>query len=369
VQRLRLRLLASLVVMMFIVSAPGSAAAFGTIDTGGQRREHERVTRAALSCAGDAGSDPYCFEPTSIDYLAGHAPGFGAVGAPDSDELSDPAAHCDNADFLEGEYPRTRNEATASVVACVNHMRMRFGEGVDAAQGLVDDRGQVIADAVNLQPPCRSRRDAEHRAKCLAMEGLGRALHGTQDFYAHSNWADEADPTRPVGDDNPPGLNRPGPSAVLDLRSEATAGGPAELTTGCFVVRDEIPGVGECAQRVTHAALNKDRGLIDPATGKTTDPTTPRGMVEDNFAKAVAGAVAETSRQWDDFQSELTARYGGEQGALMICALTHDDPVNDCRAGPSVGLLLVVGGIAVAAMATTLVLVRRRRRPSGPGPS
>jgi hypothetical protein len=135
VQRLRLRLLASLVVMMFIASAPGSAAAFGTIDTGGQRREHERVTRAALSCAGDAGSDPYCFEPTSIDYLAGHAPEFGAVGAPDSDELSDPAAHCDNADFLEGEYPRTRNEATASVVACVNHMRMRFGEGVDAAQG------------------------------------------------------------------------------------------------------------------------------------------------------------------------------------------------------------------------------------------
>jgi hypothetical protein len=27
--------------MAFIVSAPGSAAAFGTIDTGGQRREHD----------------------------------------------------------------------------------------------------------------------------------------------------------------------------------------------------------------------------------------------------------------------------------------------------------------------------------------
>ena len=205
VRRWRLRLLVSLVVMTFIASAPGSAAAFGTIDSGGQRREHERVTRAGLACAGDAGSDPYCFEPTSIDYLAGRAPEFGAVGAPDSDELSDPAAHCDNADFLEGGYPRTRDEATASVVACVDHMRMRFGEGVDAAQGLVDDQGQVIADAVNLQTPCRSRRDSEHRAKCLAMEGLGRALHGTQDFYAHSNWADEADPTRPIGDDQPAG--------------------------------------------------------------------------------------------------------------------------------------------------------------------
>ena len=56
-QRGRLRLLACLVVMAFIGSAPGSAAAFGTIDTGGQRREHERVTRAALSCAGEAHAD------------------------------------------------------------------------------------------------------------------------------------------------------------------------------------------------------------------------------------------------------------------------------------------------------------------------
>jgi hypothetical protein len=163
------------------------------------------------------------------------------------------------------------------------------------------------------------------------MEGLGRALHGAQDFYAHSNWADQADPTRPIGDTNPPGLNQPGPSAVLDLRSAEPPSVPAELTTGCFVVRDEVPGVGECLLRVTHAALNKDRGLIDPETGKTTDPTTPRGMVEDNFAKAVAGAMVETRRQWTDFQSELTARYGREKGALMFCALTHDDPVNDCR--------------------------------------
>ena len=86
-QRLRLRLLASLVVMMFIVSAPGSAAAFGTIDTGGQHREHERITRAALSCAGTPVRTD-CFEPTSVDYPRGARPEFGAVGAPDSDECS-----------------------------------------------------------------------------------------------------------------------------------------------------------------------------------------------------------------------------------------------------------------------------------------
>ena len=90
---------------------------------------------------------------------------------------------------------------------------------------------------------------------------------------------------------------------------------PADLTTGCFVVKDEVPGVGECAQRVTHAALNKDRGLIDPDTGETTDPTTPRGMVEDNFAKAVSGAIAETRRQWQDFQAELRLGTGRRRGS------------------------------------------------------
>ena len=85
--------------------APGAAAAFGTIETGGQHREHERITRR-LACAG---AEPNCFEPRTIDYLAGHDREFGAVGAPDNDELSDPAAHCDNADFLAGGYPRTRD--------------------------------------------------------------------------------------------------------------------------------------------------------------------------------------------------------------------------------------------------------------------
>jgi len=261
-----MRFLACLVVMMFIVWTPGSAAAFGTVDTGGQRREHERVTRAALSCAGDAGSYPHCFAPASIDYLAGHDREFGAVGAPDSDELSDPAAHCDNADFLEGRYPRTRDQATASLVACVNHMRTRFAEGVEAARGLLDDQGEVIPGEVNLQPPCRSRSAEEDRAKCLAIEGLGRALHGTQDFYAHSNWADAADPGRPAGPDNPPGLDLPAPSTVLDLRGSGVRAVPRELTTGCFVLADQVDGTGVCERRVTHAALNKDNGLESAPT-------------------------------------------------------------------------------------------------------
>jgi hypothetical protein len=193
-------------------------------------------------------------------------------------------------------------------------------------------------------------------------------MHGAQDFYAHSNWADEADPTRPVGDDNPPGLNLPGPTPLLDLRTTDTPTVPADLSTGCFVLRDQVPGVGECAGRVTHAALNKDNGLIDPATGDATEPTTPRGMVGQNFEKAVAGAIAETRRQWQDFQAALSDRYGEEQGALMACALSHDDPVNDCPEHGWSGALVGLSAAAIALTAAALIIVsvrRRRRAPSG----
>jgi hypothetical protein len=299
------------------VSTPGSAAAFGTIDGGGQNREHERITRAALACGADTASDADCFEPRSMDSLAGRVREFGAVGAPDRDELSLPAAHCDNADFLAGDYPRTRDEATTTLLDCVNQLRLRFREGVEGANAILDGNGNVLQEEVNLDRECDSTDAGDARAKCDAIEGLGRVLHGAQDFYAHSNWADQADPARPIGVDNPPGLNLPGPSPVLDLRSSAAPSVPAELTGGCYALRDQVPGVGECTGRITHAALNKDRGLIDPLSGRATDPTTPRGMVGDNFAKAVAGAITETRRQWRDFRSELMER---KHSALMISA-------------------------------------------------
>jgi len=117
---------------------------------------------------------------------------------------------------------------------------------------------------------------------------------------------------------------------------------------------------------VTHAALNKDRGLIDPATGRATGPTTPRGKVRDNFSKAVSGAVVETRRQWQDLQAELRVRYGTTRGERIICALTHDDPVNECRdAGWSRFLgVLLIAAVAVAAVAIILLVRRRGRRRS-----
>ena len=102
--------LATVLLMAVWIAAPASsAAAFGTIDSGGQHREHERITRAALACAGAAGADEDCFEPRSMDFLAGHDREFGAVGPPTATRSSIRAAHCDNADFLAGGYPRTRD--------------------------------------------------------------------------------------------------------------------------------------------------------------------------------------------------------------------------------------------------------------------
>jgi hypothetical protein len=344
----------------WIVYAPSPATAFGTIDGAGQHREHERISRDALACHGDGASTDDCFEARSIDQLAGRGQAFGAVGAPDSDEVSNPAAHCDDADFLPHNYPRNRQGATQALSDCVDHMRGRFREAVRTARGMVDRRGNVIADEVGLDSDCRFSESRETRAKCATIEAFGRALHGAQDFYSHSNWADEADPTRPIGADNPPGLNRPGPSALLDLRRARTPDVPDELATGCFVLRDEVIGVAACAERITHAGLNKDNGLIDPVTGSATDPTTPRGLVKENFAKAVAGAVAETRRQWADLRSELTDRYGSRDGPLMICALSRDDPVDGCTGHRPSGAV-AVGFVAVGVvLATTVFLLRIR---------
>ncbi|MCE0763739.1 hypothetical protein LWC35_12595 [Pseudonocardia kujensis] len=361
-RRRRFTVLLGVLVVLGLVAAPGPAAGFGTIDSGGQSREHERLTRAALSCAGDVRAEPDCFQPATMDYLAGHGHEFGAIGAPDSDELSDPAAHCDDADYVAGAYPRTRMQATASLVDCLNRMRMRFGEGLDAAQRLLGPDGEVLAGEVGLDPECRPRDEREVRAKCTTLEGFGRALHGVQDFYAHSNWADQADPARPVGDENPPGLDLPAPSPLLDLRGAAAPDPPADLSTGCYVARDEVPGVGACQLRVTHAGLNKDRGQIDPVTGAATDPTTPRGMVGTNFAKAVSGAVTETRREWQDFRSELVARYGTDRGERMICALTRDDPVNDCGAANTVVAVVALVGLLVVALGAIVWLRRSIRR-------
>src|SRR5438067_7273412 len=83
---------AALLLAAFLLYAPARGHAFGTINGLGQRAEHERIVRAALACPPGVKSDGSCFEPRSLDQLAGHAGTFGAVGAPDLNEFFTPTA-------------------------------------------------------------------------------------------------------------------------------------------------------------------------------------------------------------------------------------------------------------------------------------
>src|SRR5690606_13071195 len=88
-----------------------------------------------------------------------------------------------------------------------------------------------------------------------------------------------------------------------------------------------------CPDRVGHSSLNKDKGEIDWRTGQTTSPSTPRGVVGDNFQRAVTGARAQAKAVWQDFAAALVTRYGPERGAALVHALTHDTPWTACTVG------------------------------------
>ncbi|MET0418008.1 MAG: hypothetical protein ABW022_18515 [Actinoplanes sp.] len=166
------------------------------------------ASRGPRSCAGDAGARSACFEPRSADYLAGHDHAFGAVGAPDSDEMADPAAHCDGADFVAGDYPRTREAATGALRDCVTQMRTRFREAVDRAAGLLDDEGDVIAGEVDPGTECSAQERSEVRAKCASLEAFGRRRRGQPQAVARP----------PAGADRPV---RPRPRRPHGVRSVA----------------------------------------------------------------------------------------------------------------------------------------------------
>lgn len=349
------RLLVGLLLLTLLtLSDTLPAEGFGTLNSLGQSAEHERITRAALAC-GAAGlpmiadGSGSCFEARSIDQLAGSTGTLGAVGAPDIDEFLRSAAHCDDADYLAGGYPRTRAQATAQLQACVHRIRGRALQGIARAPGmLVKGKVMISREDVDLTRSCTFVPSFPGRGKCNVIEGFGRELHGIQDFYSHSNWTDKSNPAVPISISNPPGLYKNAPSGLLDLKlSNANPGAlppaadvPMDFSTGFFKIplpfrRDVCPGVD---RRITHACLNKDMGNINPANGiaVVTPDTQPRGLILDglsvtNLQRAVTGAVEETRRQWQDFKDALTLKYGNPTAKLMICAITRDDPVKSCH--------------------------------------
>ncbi len=324
----------ALVASALTLVLPASAGAFGTINGAGQSAEHERMTRAALACPAGMKSDDTCFEPATISQLAGRTGTFGAVGQPDVPPPEGAESHCDDADYLDtATYPISRAAATATLDGCITHLQAQFTESWRRARRILFDGRDVIdPPEVSLSPDCVFAGNGGQRAKCDVLYYLGRALHGVQDFYAHSNWSDQAAPGA-TNRDNPPGLDRSSLPTFLDLRHIiAVLSVPRDLSTGCFHVEELTGGsVFSCRRRVRHLVINKDKGQINPVTGATSAPTTSRGLVGSNFAKAVAGAIADTRRQWADLRSQILTAYGPRRGGLMVCAVTHDDPVKDCQ--------------------------------------
>ena len=327
---------------VLVVGTAPRAHAFGTT---GHLAEHERITRAALACGTRKGG-PDCFQPWSLDQVAGKKGTFGAVGSPDNPltgESLNSAAHCDNADYVDGpEYrPQDRERATAALLGCVNYARARIREGVQRAADLLNSHGRIKSGQVSSVIPCVFNR-SRGRAKCDVIEEFGRALHAVQDFYSHSNWADEAAPG-PISVRNPPGGRQGDISPLFALFGPAPTATdvPGWLTTGCFDAQAAITGErAGCTDggrtRLKHAWINKDHGVIDRDTGTTSctekgkNVCTPRGQVGDNFAKAVRRAIDDTRRQWRDFATAVRQAYPG-RGDLIVCALAHDDPTKTCH--------------------------------------
>lgn len=335
-----------------VAAAPSAALSFGTIQgyifgNGPFNSEHEMITRAALSCA-VPDKVPNCFEPRSLDNLAGKMGTFGAVGAPDNYSTLGGGPdywHCDGADAFQNvraNYPVSPQDARAKLSDCRRYAYLEMNMGtrgtsyssrgttngaVGGARFLLNTEGQV--DVSDLSSRSCTFNLSSGRAKCNELESFGRALHAIQDFYSHSNWADQPE-AGALSLANPPGLGQAEMAAAFWNMNEAGADVPEGGATGCYPT-------SKCQNRVTHdEGLNKGRVIIDWRSGlavpiSCTDVCTARGSANDNEARAVRDAIQDTRRQWADLQARIIQKEGDARGQRIICAISRDDINTVCN--------------------------------------
>ena len=300
---------------VFLLSA--AAYAFGTMNSLGQRAEHEKITRLSLAELG--------IGPRTMLALAGKGGTFGAVGAPDVRLLSQASAHCDGGDALDVPgYPQSRSDALAHLEACRRWIFDNLEQAVQDANALVDADGDVDGSQIPTLISC-TYTGTKGRAKCNVLEDLGVALHASQDFYSHSNWVDIPEPGA-LGATNPPGLGQDGRAPWLDPR--LAEGPPDGLISSCYEGPLETLrcNYGGGKQRIKHQFLNKDLGTIGASATAAGPGRTERGKVDRNFQRAVAAAVQDSRDKWQYFEERILAVYGSRRGTAMICAMRSDDP-------------------------------------------
>ncbi|WP_323119740.1 hypothetical protein [Burkholderia alba] len=296
-----------------------------------------------------------------------------ALMKPDSDQWYNLPAHCDGGDYLSPknndgkEYPISRNQANDYYNQCVREMVRYLNAAVQAASGLVLPAGSGYKiDTTQLinSKDCgnndewawvKGKYDSngiwkmgsykpsglsqDSRAKCRVLRNFGRILHATTDFYAHTNYADKANPAMPIGVTNPPGLDlAPTPAPLLETyslwkyrNSLADPEGekadqamkdkieksedrfPVNLTSGCWVYSDE-EYQSKCKNRISESStMQKDRSTDNRSLA-----------AKGNFENTFATATADVLRQWEILKAALNDKYGPERATYMIDAISKN---------------------------------------------
>lgn len=285
---------------------------------------------------------------------------------PDSDQWYSLPAHCTGGDYLSAEdneqktYPVSRAEANSFYAECLAIMVSSMQKAVKAGDALVTgnekqgyqiDKNQMIGSQ-----SCKNYRQWKYvwnserakyeyipsgyqndsRAKCQVLSSFGRQIHATTDFYAHTNYADQAVPNRPLGINNPPGLNQSEPAALLETYSlwqaskasdldpiQAPANYaaliqqvsqdaqriPEKLTSGCW--RYSTDPYGKCDNRISeYTTMQKD-----------TSGDWRSYSVSGNFTRATTVAKADVRRQWEGLAQAFRDTYGEAKGNLIVQAM------------------------------------------------
>ena len=296
-----------------IVCLANVAHGFGTVHFFGQAAEHEKITALALA--------PFEIEPDTLNALKGKPAHFGSVGVPDKPGrglLSVVEAHCDGGDTLDvKDYPQSAQDAEAVLTGCRDWIFKYLNEAIGLAGDFIGVGGEVSVSETDMRLNCRFDGSPEAK-KCNVIGAIGLAFHAAQDFYSHSNWNDEpAD--GPIGLENPPGLGKVGPADWLNPRSAVPF--PTGLISGCY---KGFPESLHCRGRVRHSVLNKDIGAIELRTGKIGRGRSTRGRHDNNFARAVEAAIADSRDKWRYVEEQIVVRYGEVNGPKIVCLLRKD---------------------------------------------